>query len=151
MRIKSMILTAAAALSFTGAACAASLPEIEHWQNGAARITKLEALSGNKGTWSERDYRTASGTLLHAVLIQGAGAKGWQPRATDAEKGEISGGETAENLTIAGRPALLEYRPVTGRSITVLVDAENVLTLESAFAEKEEITEAAETIVENMK
>ena len=151
MKIKTMILTAAAAMLFAEAACAASLPEIDYWQNGIPRVTKLEALSGNKGTWSERDYRTASGTPLHAVLIQGSGAKGWQPRTVDAQKGEISGGETAENLTVAGRPALLEYRPVVGRSITVLVDAENVLTLESAHAEKEEITEAAETIVNNMK
>ena len=151
MKIKTMILTAAAALLFADAACAASLPDIDRWQNGTPRITKLEALSGNKGTWSERDYRTASGTPLHAVLIQGSGAKGWQPRAADAEQGEISGGETAENLTIAGCPALLEYRPVIGQSLTVLVDAENVLTLESANAEKDEITKAAETIVKNMK
>lgn len=150
MKIKTIAFTASLMLFFAGAAQAASLPEIARWHNGAARVTKLEAMSGNKGTWSERDYRTAGGTPIHAVLIQGAGAKGWQPRAADAQKGEISGGETAENLTIAGRPALLEYRPVAGRSIIVLVDAENVLTLESACAEKEEMTEAAETIVKNM-
>ncbi len=152
MKMRKIIAAAAAAaLLSAGAPAAAALPDIEGWRNGEIRETKLEAISGSKGTWTERDYRTSGGARLHAVLMRGAGPKGWEITQTNAEDGEVSGGESAENLTIAGRPALLEFRPILGRSITVKLDAENVLTLESKNAEKEEIIAAAEIIVKKMR
>ena len=127
------------------------LPEIAGWENGRLRTTELAALSGFKGTWLERTYRTNSGTPLRAIWIEGAGAKDWSINEASSDDGEIWGGETAEKAAVAGHKAILEYRPVVGYSLIVKIGKEGVLTLESQVATQKHLLEAAEILVSNMK
>ena len=127
------------------------LPEIAGWENGRLRTTELAALSGFKGTWLERTYRTNSGTPLRAIWIEGAGAKDWNVNEASSDDGEIWGGETAEKAAVAGHKAILEYRPVVGYSLIVKIGKEGVLTLESQVATQKHLLEAAEILVSNMK
>ncbi|WP_302795189.1 hypothetical protein, partial [Cloacibacillus evryensis] len=113
--------------------------------------TELGALSGFKGTWLERTYRTGGGAPLRAIWVDGAGAKDWDVNEISGNNGEIWGGETSEKVTVAGHKAMLEYRPVVGYSLIVKVGKDGVLTLESQVATKEALTEAAETLIKNMK
>lgn len=140
-------LSAAAAL----AAEATKLPEIAGWENGQLRTTELDALSGYKGTWLERTYRTSGGTPFRAIWVEGAGAKGWEANEMSSDDGEIWGGETSEKVTVAGHNAMLEYRPVVGYSLIVKIGKDGVLTLESQVATKDALTEAAGTLIKNMK
>ena len=152
---KSIFLVIVSFLLFSaGTAPAAEgpkLPEIAGWENGRLRTTELAALSGVKGTWLERTYRTNSGTPLHAIWIEGAGAKDWSVNEASSDDGEIWGGETAEKAAVAGHKAILEYRPVVGYSLIVKIGKEGVLTLESQVATQKHLLEAAEILVSNMK
>ena len=142
-----LLLTAAAAF----AAESSRLPEISGWVNGQLRTTELGALSGFKGTWLERTYRTSAGIPFRAVWVDGAGAKNWDVNEMSSDKGEIWGGETSKAMEIGGNRALLEYRPVVGYSLIISVGKDGVLTLESQVATQEALIEAAETLVKNMK
>ncbi len=152
---KSIFLVIVSFLLFSaGTAPAAEgpkLPEIAGWENGRLRTTELAALSGFKGTWLERTYRTNSGTPLRAIWIEGAGAKDWNVNEASSDDGEIWGGETAEKAAVAGHKAILEYRPVVGYSLIVKIGKEGVLTLESQVATQKHLLEAAEILVSNMK
>ena len=154
--LKKSILFAMASLLILSAAVAfaveaSKLPEIPGWENGRLRTTELGALSGFKGTWLERTYRTGGGAPLRAIWVDGAGAKDWDVNEISGNNGEIWGGETSEKVTVAGHKAMLEYRPVVGYSLIVKVGKDGVLTLESQVATKEALTEAAETLIKNMK
>lgn len=58
-------------LVFCSTVLAATLPDVPGWQNGEMRTTELKTVSGNRGIWIERDYRTAEGTFFHAVWMEG--------------------------------------------------------------------------------
>ncbi|MEG1602049.1 MAG: hypothetical protein RR340_00380 [Cloacibacillus sp.] len=141
-----VLLVAAAAVACGGQ----KLPDIQGWENGQIRTTELGAISGNKGTWYERSYRTIAGVPFRAIWVDGAAAKGWQPNEMSNNGGEIWGGETSTNVTVGGEKAVLEYRPVVGYSL-VLVRGDGVLTLESQVATEKDLTDAAETLLKNMK
>ena len=148
-----LFLTAAAVLIFSGAAFAegnSRLPEIKGWVNGQLRTTELATISGNKGSWLERNYRTNSGSPLRAIWVDGAAAKGWLPSAEISRGGEISGGETAKNVMIGAQKAVLEYRPAVGFSLIISLK-DGVLTLESMTAEEKDMLNAAETLLNNIK
>lgn len=147
---KNLTAAAAAVLLAASAAFAAGLPEIEGWTNGTLRETKLETVSSSHGTWQEREYRTARGAKFLAVLMEGAGPKLWKP-VSRINEGGAPDGSSAEQLTVAGLDAVLESRPVLGLSLVVKTGKDAVLTLESQSAGKEELTEAAEKLIETMK
>lgn len=140
----------AAMLSASTAECA-SLPDVAGWSSGELRETKLEAISGSKGMWHERTYRTNDGTKIKAVLMEGSGAKLWKQNLKIEDKGEISGGESAAKLKIADCDAIIEYRPVLGRSLIVKISNDAVLTLESESAGERELASAAETLIESIR
>lgn len=145
-------LIVAAAVLFTACrAFAASLPEIDGWTCGPLRETQLDAVSGHQGQWLEREYRTANGAKFLAIWMEGAGPKLWKPVTEIGKGGETSGGESAEKISVAGRDAMLESRPVLGLSLVVKLGSDGVLTLESQSAGKDELARAAEALIEQME
>lgn len=132
------------------ATAAASLPDINGWSCGELRTTALDTVSGNKGQWLERDYRTASGTPLHAVWIEGVGQKSWNPQKdTSSSDGA---GATYKSVEISGCSAVLERHPVTGPSLSIKVAKLGVLTLESNNSTTdEELQRAAEVLLKEIK
>lgn len=142
----------ACALVLPACAYSAELPEIADWQNGKLRITNLETVSGNRGSWQEREYRTDLGARVYAIWIEGAGEKGWNAPSGDifANDGLIGNGATYKTVTIASEKGLLERHPTTGYSLAVKIDKMGTLTVESQYAEEYEILSAAETLVNEM-
>lgn len=140
------------ALMLTSPADSAELPEIATWQNGKLRTTTLETVSGNRGSWQEREYRTDLGARVHAIWIEGAGEKGWTVPGGDisADDGLIGNGATYRTVTVSSEKGLLERHPMTGYSIAVKIDKMGTLTVESQYAEEHEILSAAETLVNEM-
>ena len=86
-----------------------------------------------------------------AVWMEGAGPKLWKPVTEVGEGGETSGGESAEKISVAGRGAMLESRPILGLSLIVKLGKDGVLTLESQSADRDELTRAAETLIGQME
>lgn len=142
----------ACALALPASSDSAELPEIAAWQNGALRITTLETVSGNRGSWQEREYRTDLGARVYAVWIEGAGEKGWTVPSGDisADDGLIGNGATYRTVMIASENGLIERHPTTGYSVAVKIAKMGTLTLESQYAEEYEILGAAETLVKEM-
>lgn len=134
-------------------AFAAELPEVPAWQNGELRITALDTVSGNRGSWQERDYITDSGARVHAVWIEGAGEKGWTPpdKSISADDGLMGSGATYRTISIAGEKALIEHHPVTGGSVAVKIEKKGSLTVESKYASGKEIIDAAAVLTTMMK
>ena len=149
--LRKILLAAAIAAIVASQAFAATLPEVEGWTCGPLRETQLDAVSGHQGQWLKREYRTANGAKFLAVWMEGAGPKLWKPVTEVGEGGETSGGESAEKISVAGRDAMLESRPVLGLSLVVKLGKDGVLTLESQSAGKDELTRAAETLIEQME
>lgn len=150
MKLRKFLLAAAIAALVASQAFAATLPEVDGWTCGPLRETQLDAVSGHQGQWLEREYRTANGAKFLAVWIEGSGPKLWKPVTEVGESGETSGGESAEKISVAGRDAMLESRPVLGLSLIVKLGKDGVLTLESQSADRDELTRAAETLIEQM-
>lgn len=151
MNFRKFLLAAAIAALAASQASAAELPEIDGWMCGPLRETQLDAVSGHHGQWLEREYRMANGAKFLAVWMEGAGPKLWKPVTEVGENGETSGGEGAEKISVAGRDAMLESRPVLGLSLVVKLGKDGVLTLESQSADKDELARAAETLIEQME
>ena len=151
MNFRKFLLAAAIAALAASQAFAAALPEVEGWTCGPLRETQLDTVSGHQGQWLEREYRTANGAKFLAVWMEGAGPKLWKPVTEVGEGGETSGGESAEKISVAGRDALLESRPVLGLSLVVKLGKDGVLTLESQSSGKDELTRAAETLIKHME
>lgn len=143
---------AACALALPASACGAELPEIAAWQNGELRTTNLETVSGNRGSWQEREYRTDLGARVYAIWIEGAGEKGWNAPGGDisADDGPIGNGATYRTVTVASEKGLLERHPTTGCSVAVKIAKMGTLTVESRYASESEILSAAETLVNEM-
>lgn len=132
---------------------AAELREIEGWQNGGLRTTRLDTVSGNRSVWQERDYITASGARVHAVWMEGAGEKGWTPPSVDAaaSDGLMGSGASYRTLIIASERAVIEKHPVTGYCVAVKIEKRGTLTVESKYAEEDEILSAAKVLTEMMQ
>lgn len=151
MKFRKFLLAAAVAALAASQAFAATLPEIDGWTCGPLRETQLDAVSGHHGQWLEREYRTATGAKFLAVWMEGAGPSLWKPVTEVGESGETSGGESAEKISVAGRDAMLESRPVLGLSLVVKLVKDGVLTLESQSADRDELARAAETLIAQME
>ena len=130
----------------------ASLPDISGWNNGEVRKTELKTVSGNRGIWLERDYRTAEGTFFHAVWMEGSGEKGWDiSKKTASSDDSVRLNEISSKIfEISGNSALLEKHPITGLSLTVKITKKGTLTLESTTATDDEIAKAAEAIIKSL-
>ncbi len=151
MNFRKFLLAAAIAALTASQAFAAALPEIDGWTCGPLRETQLDAVSGHHGQWLEREYRTANGAKFLAVWMEGAGPALWKSVTEVGENGEASGGESAEKISVAGRDAMLEIRPVLGLSLVVKLGKDGVLTLESQSADRDELARAAETLIVQME
>lgn len=149
---KSIILTTALFILIASSGIAIAdnikLPEVDGWINGEVRTTEFNALSGYKGNWQERSYRAMNGTRFNAILINGSAAKLWSMAKVSEDKGEVWGGEIAEETNILGRRALFEERSVLGTTLVVKIDKGSVLTLESQNATEKDLAEAAEKIIQ---
>ena len=98
---RAIMLTMTLFLFQTAAAAQTMLPGIQGWSAGELRETKFESVSGNHGTWLERDYRTAAGVPFHAVWIDGSGPKGWNTGKKEiaADDGAIGSGAHYKTIT----------------------------------------------------
>jgi|GEM_PF-4991671 len=127
------------------------LPDMTGWANGETRTTILDTVSGNKGTWTERDYRTAQGVAVHAAWIDGAGPKGWGVSSNDtfSDDGLMGSGATYKTISICGIRASVDHHPITGYSIAAAF-GDGALTLESKLATEREIISIAEDFIKKM-
>lgn len=140
-------------LAMSRIAAAVELPEVSEWQNGALRVTPFDTVSGNRGSWQERNYITTSGTRVLATWMEGAGEKGWAPpsESISASDGLMGSGATYNTITVAEEKAILESHSVTGLSVAVKITNKGTLTLESKYASAQEILAAAEKLTQLMK
>lgn len=136
-------------LTLTAASESAELPDIESWQNGELRVTIFDTVSGNRGSWQEREYRTNLGTTVYAIWLEGAGEKGWNPPNGTilTDDGLLGRGAVYKTVVIASQNGMIEYHPVTGYSVAVKIAKIGTLTVESKYAEEDEILDAAERLV----
>lgn len=132
---------------------APSLPEMPHWICGELKTTNLDTVSGNQGTWFQRDYRSASGERFHAALFigKGAGTSGFQSASIDSNDGLIGSGSTYRTFEIRGCQAIAETHPVLGTAVAVKL-ADGYLTLESGpyGMSSENLTDAASELISSM-
>lgn len=142
-------LAMACMLTLSPASESANLPEIASWHNGELRMTIFDTVSGNRGLWQEREYRTNLGTPVHAVWLEGAGEKGWKPSGdgSSASDGLIGIGAVYRTTVITGQEGLIEHHPVTGYSVAVKIAKIGTLTIESKYADENEMLSAADTLV----
>ena len=131
---------------------ASPLPDIEGWTCGDIRRTDLNTVSGNRGQWIERDYRTSAGVGFHAVWIEGSAVKRWAPgkKETVSNDGAIGSGAVYKTTNAAGIDAVFESHPITGTSLSLKIGG-GVLTLESKIAEEKELIDAASAIIDKVK
>jgi len=145
------ILAALCSLFFTCAPSAATerLPYVEGWINGDIRVTVLDTVSGSRGTWAERDYRTADGVPFHAVWLDGAGCKSWDIKNTviSADDGPLGSGANYKTLIVAGENAEIEHHPIMGYSLSIKVGDLGVLTLESKISTEKELIDAGKMLI----
>jgi hypothetical protein len=148
-RLRSISTAALFILFFSCTAAFASLPELPNYENGALRVTKLDALSGNQGTWEERDYKTASGEKIHAVWIEGTPEKSWTPVKANNTKSalRLESESSYKNAEILGYAAVLEDQPFVGKSLAVKVTRYGTLTLESKNADEKTLVQTARALV----
>ncbi len=126
-----------------------ALPEIGGWINGELRKTVFDTVSGSRGYWLERDYRSSDGIPFHAVWMEGSGDKGWSPaeKPLSSDDGSLGSGATYRTFPILGQRSALEHHPVTGYSLSVKAEKKGTLTLESLIATEDEIISAAERLL----
>lgn len=143
------------------------LPEINGWTNGTLRITRLDTVSGNRGIWLERDYKTPEGKFFHAIRIDGDGVKSWNLNkdALTADDGPIGSRATYKTIKIYTQVstaesnfddpnspyyAAIEQHPLTGLSLIVQLNKKSALTLESKNANEQEVIDAVIAIIQNL-
>lgn len=130
-----------------------SLPEIPGWDCGTLRTTNFDTVSGNQGTWLQRDYRSASGASFRATLMTGKGPSmpGFPPDGIDTNDGFIGVGSSYRTLEICGYRATAEIHPVLGASVAVKL-ADGYLTLESGpyGMSAEELIDVSSQLVSSM-
>lgn len=133
-------------------AATVSLPNIDGWICENVRVTSLDTVSGNRGTWLERDYRNSGGVPFHAVLLSGSAVKGWNisNNTVSNDDGPYGSGASYKTTSVLGYKAIIEYHPIMGYTLCVNLEKQTVLTLESRLATEEEIKNAALTIAEKI-
>ncbi|MDR0648595.1 MAG: hypothetical protein LBF92_04615 [Synergistaceae bacterium] len=126
-----LLLTLMAALP----AAAGAEPQLgtpDGWQRGGLKSVSFSAVSGNQGFWLERDYRTADGVPLRAILMGGKGPAMMRAPVpgVQSDDGLLGAGRAYSTFTLCGFPALLERDQFLGLSLAVLVPGA-VLTVET--------------------
>jgi hypothetical protein len=93
------------------------------WTCGELKITQLDAVSGNQGFWSEREYRTGNGVSLKAALMGGKGPAMLNVPAPGLESGDglLGAGRAYKTLFAGDYPAILELDRFLGTSLTVVI------------------------------
>lgn len=146
----------------------AMLPKIEGWRSEDLRISKLEAISGNKGIWLEREYKNPDGKIFYATRIDGDGVKSWdinEEITAFTSDGPIGSGATYKivKLYVKQFPntthktnytvytAALNHHPLTGISVVTKLNLKSTLTLETKNATESELIKTASIIIENIK
>lgn len=148
----SLILAAAFLSTASIAADIPTLPKIKGWKCGELKQTKFNTVSGYRGQWLEREYRTNEGVPIHAIWIDGAGPKGWEvpDENSNTHKGYMPPQATYKTLKVAGHRAAFEQDQMMGISLAIRLP-NGVLTLESLMATEAEAISAAEIILEQME
>lgn len=105
------------------------LPTIDGWECGEERIVALDSLSGTRGEWHERTYRTPRGTFK-AVLMTGNGPKFFRSPAvgTSSDSGD---GARYEAVSIDGTELFVEAHPLLGSAVCFRAGT-SLVTLESS-------------------
>lgn len=108
------------------------LPEMPGWISGELKTTNLDTVSGNQGTWFQRNYRSVTGAQFHATLITGKAANIASLPSGNIETtdGLIGSGSSYRTSEVGGFRAIAEVDPVLGASVVVKL-ADGYLTLES--------------------
>ena len=126
------------------------LPEIESWTSQHRQEIPITTVSGNKGFWIERSYRTDRGTKLNEVWISGVGEKNWKQNELETinNDGPFGNGSTYKTIKIYHYIASFEKHPIIGSSLTIKVSPFGTLTLESELASEEELVSASKKILD---
>jgi hypothetical protein len=147
-----IVISALLALFQPGAAGAAELGCPDGWACGELKTTRLDAVSGNQGFWSEREYRTGSGVSLRAILMGGKGSAMLNIPAPGLESadGLLGAGRTYKTLLAGGYPAVLERDQFLGLSLAVRTPG-GTLTIETpSNLSDDEIIELALALLSSM-
>ncbi|MDR1509723.1 MAG: hypothetical protein LBS53_08795 [Synergistaceae bacterium] len=141
-------------LIFNGIASAAdtpALPAVAGWRCGELKSVQLDTVSGNRGYWQERDYRTPDGVSLKATLTFGTGPKFYnQPPDGTISDGEFPGlGASYEIISLAGFRALVEKDSMSGYSVAVnAFERKFTLTVECGrFEDRDDVISRAEALM----
>ena len=146
------------------------LPKIEEWQNGELKITKLDAVSGYKGIWLEREYKNSGGRVFLVTRMDGDGVKGWklnQEITDETNDGPIGSGATYRIVKIYAKKhnsysdfssqnkstvytGALSIHPLTGVSIVTSLNKKTTITIETRNATESECIKALTTIIESI-
>lgn len=155
MKSKSFALTAfIIALLFAAVPSFAkyTLPEIAGAECGELRTTQLETVSGNRGVWLEREYRTYGGDTFTATWMEGSGEKRWfiPKDKISAEDGPLGTGAEYETLQVRGNNAVFEDHPIVGLSLAVKIEKVGTLTVDSQNSDKESLISFAENLIDGI-
>lgn len=105
------------------------LPIFDDWQCGDERDVELTSLTGVRGAWCERAYRTSSGRFK-AVLMTGNGPKFFNAPSAGGSRVLVDGVEFRV-VHEDGRDLYVETHPLLGCSVSVKTGS-SMLTLESS-------------------
>lgn len=105
------------------------LPVFDDWQCGDERSVELTSLTGVRGVWCERAYRTSAGRFK-AVLMTGNGPKFFNAPSFDESRTLVDGVEFSV-VRKDGRDLYVETHPLLGCSVSVKAGP-SMLTLESS-------------------
>jgi hypothetical protein len=152
LKLSLVLASVVLALSVCEAA-SLSLPEIGGWECGELRSTDFDAVSGNQGSWLERDYRTPSRVSIKAVLMVGKGPGELRapPPGTNASTSVYGDGGTFRTFVMEGFPAILENRPILGLALSVHLDGATATFESDTFAlAEDDFIEAASVIIQSI-
>ncbi|MFC2593889.1 MAG: hypothetical protein ACFNW0_02350 [Fretibacterium sp.] len=131
-------------------ASAGPLPDaVGPWLAESGDAIPFRTASEDLGVWHNRIYtRSAPPGRIEAILMEGPG-----PGTLLVPQGAVSAddlplgfGARYQTLDIAGRRAVLERQDILGTALAIELGKNKTLTLESAGASQEELTEFAEGI-----
>ena len=128
-------------------AAAGALPDaVGPWHGASVDVTSFKTASEDLGAWHNRVYtRSAPPGHVTAILMEGPGPGTLRvPQGTvSADDLPLGFGARYQTLDVAGRRAILERHPLLGLVLAIDLGKDKTLTLESAGASQEELTEFA--------
>ena len=132
-------------------AAAGALPDIVGpWCGASVDVTSFKTASEDLGAWYNRVYtRSAPPGRVTAILMEGPG-----PGTLLVPQGAVSAddlplgfGARYQTLDIEGHRAVLERQDILGTALAIELGKDRTLTLESAGASQEELTEFATQVI----